>query len=102
VIFSVLSTGDEAAVLWLISNSRDADNYEIMLRYVNEMAEYRFKPTSVVIGADSAFRDAFAVTYPSCTLLAPNVIAPASPSSSYTPDLATSILSSLEKPAPTQ
>jgi len=115
VIFSVVGNGEESAVLWLISNRRDAANYELMLRYVHDMAEGRFKPTTIACGADEAFREAFVHVFTGCIVhpqqptATPATLTPTTTTSSTQQDAPTShstisstILSSLERPATTQ
>lgn len=76
IIFSVVLNGEENAVLWLIANGNDTNNYEQMLRYVHdEVATGRFKPINMVWKeqfkpeVDGPFREAFVRVFPMCNIL---------------------------------
>jgi len=120
IIFSVLADGEEQAVVWLISNARDVENYEGMVRYIDEITEGKFNPANVVISAeDLNFREAFSRVYPQCKFLLSKPTTPHHTNSSAVPladpqlmpsqltsfsthsVIASTILSSLEPPPST-
>jgi hypothetical protein len=98
VVFSMLAEGVETDVLWMVSNSRDVEDYKVMLEYIMSISEGRFKPSNVVIGPDSpTLREAFAIVLPSSELLPTTLHTPAS---TATPPGTTSEELALVQPQP--